>query len=71
MIDPLLADRQIFESVELQGGATTLSFDLPYGGGLMMSGADYIYANSSGGLLASPASAGPRIETPVLTALSQ
>ncbi|RWA51306.1 hypothetical protein AU476_23465 [Cupriavidus sp. UYMSc13B] len=69
MTDPLLADRQIFESVELQGGATTLSFHLPYGGGLMMSGADYIYANSSGGLLASPASAGPQIETPVLTAL--
>ncbi|NVH78437.1 hypothetical protein FSB08_40400 [Paraburkholderia sp. JPY432] len=69
MIDPLPPDRQIFESVELQGGETTLNFHLHYGGGRMMTGADYIYANFSGGLPASPASAGPQIETPVLKAL--
>ncbi|MET3448255.1 S53 family peptidase [Ralstonia sp. 1138] len=69
VIAPLLADRQIFESGELHGGAATLYFRLPYGGGPMMSGADYVYANSSGGLLASPGSAGPQIETPTLKAL--
>lgn len=58
----------IFESTALHGGEATLVFNFPYGGGTLVSGSNYIYANSTGVLPASPIN-GPQIETPVFTSL--
>ncbi len=61
-------DESIFESMALHGGESTLVFNIPYGGGTLVTGANYIYANSTGTLSASPVN-GAQVETPINTSL--
>ena len=65
----LSADQQLYETTELNGGASTVTTNLPYGGGNLVSGTNYAYVTSTGGLTASPGVAGPQFETPVVTSL--
>ena len=65
---PLSADQQVYQQVELNGGESTLGWQFPFGGGTLVSGTDYIYANTTS-LKASPAT-GPQTQAPVLTSLS-
>ena len=58
----------IFESADLHGGEATISYNFPYGGGTLVSGTNYIYANSTGVLPTSPIN-GPQIETPSFNSL--
>jgi hypothetical protein len=58
----------IFESTDLHGGQAQIIYSFPYGGGTLVPGAYYIFANSTGVLPASPIN-GPQIETPVFTSL--
>ncbi|MEO6921340.1 MAG: S53 family peptidase [Collimonas sp.] len=58
----LSADQQIFEHEELQGGTYALGVGLPYGGGNLISGVNYFYSSSTGGLSKSPSSAGSQVE---------
>lgn len=67
----LSVDQAIYESAELHGGSYALLWNLPYGGGAIVSGVDYFSADGTGGLAQSPAVAGPQIETPVITSLSK
>jgi hypothetical protein len=66
----LSADQQIYESVELHGGTYSLLWNLPYGGGALVSGVDYFSAATTGGLAQSPAVAGPQIEAPSISSLA-
>jgi hypothetical protein len=66
----LSADQQIYEDAELHGGTYALLWNLPYGGGALVNGVDYFSAAGTGGLVQSPAIAGPQRETPVITSLS-
>lgn len=59
----------IFESAELHGGESTLGFNIPFGGGNLVPGVNFVYSNSTGGLSNSPSTAGPQVQTPVLTTL--
>jgi hypothetical protein len=61
-------DESIFESMALHGGESTLTFNIPYGGGTLVTTTNYIYSNSTGTLSASPVN-GPQVETPVNTSL--
>ena len=65
----LSSDQNIFESMELDGGIFSVGRHMPFGGGNMVSGTDYIYSNSTGGLGHSPLTEGPQIETPVIQSL--
>ncbi|HEY8024512.1 MAG TPA: DUF4214 domain-containing protein [Burkholderiaceae bacterium] len=64
----IIANQAIFEGMALHGGESTLVFNIPYGGGTLVTGTNYIYSNSTGTLTASPAT-GPQVETPVYTSL--
>jgi hypothetical protein len=71
VVAPTLSpDQVIYESSELHGGSFALLWNLPYGGGPLVSGVDYFSAASTGGLVQSPAVAGPQLETPALTSLT-
>lgn len=65
----LSSDQQIYERAELNGGTFSLSWNIPYGGGTLLTGTNYMYSVSTGGLLQSPIVAGPQQEAPVLTSL--
>jgi hypothetical protein len=69
-VQALSADQRIYESVELHGGSYSLLWNLPYGGGALVSGVNYFAADGTGGLAQSPAVAGPQVETPVIDTLS-
>lgn len=62
-------DQQVYESLEFTGGAFGISWNLPYGGGNLVSGTHYIYSTSSGGLSVSPAQGGPQVQTPYFASL--
>jgi hypothetical protein len=62
-------NQQIFESAALHGGESTLNFNIPFGGGNLVPGVNYIYSDSTGTLSKSPLTAGPQIETPAFTSL--
>jgi hypothetical protein len=66
---PLSSDQQLYETAELNGGASTVTLNMPYGGGNLVSGTNYVYATSTGGLSVSPSVAGPEFETPVVSSL--
>lgn len=65
----LSADQQIFEHEELNGGTYALGVSLPFGGGNLVSGVNYFYSTSTGGISASPSAAGSQVETSQATSL--
>lgn len=66
----LSSDQQIYQGVESEGGEFTLEENVPFGGGtLTAQNGDYFYSISSGGLTQSPLTAGPQIQTQVLSSL--
>jgi sugar lactone lactonase YvrE len=65
----LSADQQIYEHTELNGGSFALAWNMPFGGGNLVSGTNYIYSSTTGGLSLSPLAAGPQLETAALATL--
>lgn len=65
----LSADQQIFEHEEMSGGSYALGVGLPFGGGNLVSGVNYFYSSSTGGLSTSPAIAGSQVETSQVASL--
>ena len=64
----LSPDQQIFESVNTQGGQSSLAWQFPFGGGYLVSGTDYLVATSSGLLARSP-SQGAQVQVAQSTSL--
>jgi Subtilase family len=64
----LATDRHFFEDFELHGGESSVSLGLPYGGGTLVSGVNYAFSTSSGGLKQSPLT-GPQTQTAVVATL--
>jgi nitrate reductase NapAB chaperone NapD len=59
----LSADQKIFEHEEMSGGSYALGVGLPFGGGNLVSGVNYFYSSTTGGLSTSPLTAGSQVET--------
>ena len=66
----LSPDQAVYERSELHGGSYALLWNLPYGGGPLVSGVDYFSAATTGGLVQSPAVAGPQREKPYVASLT-
>jgi len=61
-------NEEIFESTALSGGEATITENIPYGGGNLVPGINYIYSTSINSLTQSPSS-GPQISSTYTTSL--
>ena len=65
----LSADQKIYEDAALHGGIGGISYDMPYGGGTLAAGANYLYSTLNT-MSNSPSTAGAQTVAPKLASLA-